>query len=1709
MITKKVYFYGLKYHKMKKLYSPFFLRTAFVVLFMLSFVRGWGQYSITGTGSSNTYTQNFNSWAGSNTTPATNWTISATGGGYYNRNTGTYSANNLYALRDNASATDIAVGGKVAANSGNCSGNGTRTIIFSVINNTGAPINGFVINWNVEQYSQGGRATTLNLTHNFGGTTNGTNNYTATTGTEGNLSSILTTARGVTITDINLLNNSSGLFTFTICTGSGSGNNAHVGIDDFTVYATAASTNDTTSEVDGPVLAFQPDPIISSLADTDAEAVKVFDFDIYDYGTADGLPTHVTQVTIKPGANNTANWANSIQNAKLSLNGGTTFVTTGTPVITAGSIVFPITSGNLDIADSDGETVSLFVYLKNSGLVDNSILEFSVPASAHGFTANSTGSTFATTFANATVSNEMLIDVEASKLIVGTQPSATACPNTNLTTAPVFRATDANNNIDTDFTNQVTLSNSGSLGMANASLNAISGVATFTNLQFTATGTVTLNASATGITASPTSNSVVISVANATGFSATNGNAQSVVGWTNPSCFDEVMIVAKAGSAVTTAPSGDGSAYTGNLSFSAGTSFDGGFVIYNGSASPQTLTNLINGTTYHLTIFTRKGTAWSVGATTTCTPNLASSSTDHFRSNVVAGTWAIPANWQSSPTGGVADSEWITATLAPTSSANSITVRSGHTINIESSVTADQIVVDGTLNVNATTTTSGTLTVANGVGDDLVVNGIVNVNKAPSGSNVGDISSSAGTIVFNADSQYNHNRNAGTIPIASWNSRSTCNIIGITSSTIAVSSLNQTFGNLIWNNTGQTTFVNLDATVTTFSVLGTFSVLSTGTRAFNFNSASATAKNYTINNFLIAGTSQVQMSFLTGSNVPVTTLNVLGDLTLQDSAILDFGANTGNGPIYFGSNRYRSMIKLAGNLSASSGSSLIIGNNTSYGIIEFDNTSVKNLVIQNPNTSSVLFEVLPASKVALQSDIVLDSFNGFDVEGTLDLGTHTITGIDGDFNYFYNYPNSTLRIAHPEGIASLLTYPTTGAVRVDANSEGYDIGANYVYYGVSNQITGNGLPEFIKNITIENTGITGSNEVTLTNTALGVSDNLFVSNGIFNTSDKEVYGGGVSSSELRVNSGAELKIGGTRTFPLNFGVISFQPLSNVHYAGQTQTIANVNVTDYLNLPAYENLKVSGTGVKTAKGTTTVNEMTKITAVTTKLVVPSPLTDTEENVFYALGGIENTDLAGDVTGDFIIENDAMLMQNPSADNSKAVIKSRKLHTYKNDDREEYNFLSSPVAKQNMKAIYGNNAANVPFVTKLNEPTNFFVNATPADWDGDDDRAKGFAVREPRFAGFVPDPVDNLPDAMAQYRGKPNNGDIDLILSYTPNRGYNLAGNPYPSNLDILELYTNSTDIDPTFRFWDNTVNSLYTQQGGAYKGYSYALFNATTDSDGYGTKAPGAAEGTREPYRVIKVSQAFMIRAKTNASKLKFQNAQRSESNVNTTFYGRASTKNRYRLELVKSDGFTVQNAIAYFDAGNNAFGLEDSRIPNAESSDALFSFAGDAKVVINGRSTFATEDVVTLGLRHFTTGTYKIQVVDEEGVFANGQKIYLKDKQLNILTDLTAGSYTFTSEPGEFTNRFEIVYKEGLVLATDGTEKSSIQVYRDGGNFVVKSTSKNINAFELYDASGRLVLTKQPKAKQLTFGSEILTEGMYIVKAVMENGEQLTKKIRK
>lgn len=143
----------------------------------------------------------------------------------------------------------------------------------------------------------------------------------------------------------------------------------------------------------------------------------------------------------------------------------------------------------------------------------------------------------------------------------------------------------------------------------------------------TASGTgyrIRVDASAPAVTGTESAAFEIINGAkNVTNVSAAPGNAQAIINWTNPTaCFDEVMIVAKASSSITGTPTGDGSAYTGSTTFGAGDPFDGGFVVYKGITSPQTITGLTNGTTYYVRVFSRRGTNWSAGVEVQVTPGI-------------------------------------------------------------------------------------------------------------------------------------------------------------------------------------------------------------------------------------------------------------------------------------------------------------------------------------------------------------------------------------------------------------------------------------------------------------------------------------------------------------------------------------------------------------------------------------------------------------------------------------------------------------------------------------------------------------------------------------------------------------------------------------------------------------------------------------------------------------------------------------------------------------------------------------------------------------------------------------------------------------------------------------------------------------------------------------------------------------------------------
>lgn len=444
------------------------------------------------------------------------------------------------------------------------------------------------------------------------------------------------------------------------------------------------------------------------------------------------------------------------------------------------------------------------------------------------------------------------------------------------------------------------------------------------------------------------------------------------------------------------------------------------------------------------------------------------------------------------------------------------------------------------------------------------------------------------------------------------------------------------------------------------------------------------------------------------------------------------------------------------------------------------------------------------------------------------------------------------------------------------------------------------------------------------------------------------------------------------------------------------------------------------------------------------------------------------------------------------------------------RQQYNYLHSPAEGFNMKDLYKNARdehqlpVTAPFVLYHNEGTNTFLNSSGAYIKG-----RALAVKEPAI-GFAPAHIT------AVFEGKPANGTFiyTLVNSNPANmqRGYNLIGNPYSSNMDLVQFYQNnaaSGKLSSTFYFWDHNANLQTTQFGDSYGGQAYAQFNAATPA-GVGTPVKASGDkGTsvlKIPSRYVSVAQGFMAKLTAVSSQnIIFSNSTRS-SGSSQAYFGKGTGENsekavdRFWLNMISPQNIASNIAVVYFEKGVDGFTNEDSH--SMGGSDALFSWVEGEKLSVNGRSSFRNTDVVALGTAHFAAGNYTIALDKAEGVFEDGQNIYLKDRKTGTVTSLSQDSYTFAADAGETTGRFEIVYQPEIILVTDHKIKEGILVYQDAGDFVIKAQTTKITQVEVYDAIGRLVCKIQAENTRVVIPGHYFVQGIYVLK--IHQKEQLT-----
>lgn len=283
------------------------------------------------------------------------------------------------------------------------------------------------------------------------------------------------------------------------------------------------------------------------------------------------------------------------------------------------------------------------------------------------------------------------------------------------------------------------------------------------------------------------------------------------------------------------------------------------------------------------------------------------------------GNWSVATTWEVF-TGGAWQKLELPAAIpyqniTPTDASGAINIQNN--ITVTTSVSADQLTLTlGTLTISA----GQTLSILDGLDSDFV--------------NLGGTITTTGTLSIAAGAVFEHARNGGTIPLATWGANSTCLVTGITGTNPTLIAANA-YENFTWdciqtgtrNLAGNLRTVNGDllilntnnqqlqfstGTVYTLDIAGDFSVqgnsrIAFGTTAnpvvinldgnFDFSSSAAASSNlkssgsYTFNITGDFAQSSGTLTLSTGANV--ATVNLQGEFNQSGGTITETGAGSG------------------------------------------------------------------------------------------------------------------------------------------------------------------------------------------------------------------------------------------------------------------------------------------------------------------------------------------------------------------------------------------------------------------------------------------------------------------------------------------------------------------------------------------------------------------------------------------------------------------------------------------------------------------------------------------------------------------------------------------------------------------------------------------------------------------------------------------------
>lgn len=489
------------------------------------------------------------------------------------------------------------------------------------------------------------------------------------------------------------------------------------------------------------------------------------------------------------------------------------------------------------------------------------------------------------------------------------------------------------------------------------------------------------------------------------------------------------------------------------------------------------------------------------------------------------------------------------------------------------------------------------------------------------------------------------------------------------------------------------------------------------------------------------------------------------------------------------------------------------------------------------------------------------------------------------------------------------------------------------------------------------------------------------------------------------------------------------------------------------------------------------------------------------------------------GTLIVESNASFVQRNSTSTysgSGTALVKREAKLKRND----YNYWSSPVANQNIYNFSIGTPARYFFKYKEKDDR-FYANEITAN--STFELGTGYAIR-----GKDSYTLETPTTETFLFSGIPNNGTYSKVLqrSVGSDKGYNLIGNPYPSNFNLAafaKAATNRNSLVGKFWFWSN-INQVTSQQGSSYAGNNYATYVVNVGGIGPTYVSGSTEEISLRPTGTARVAQGFMVQAKYNNAPIYFTNAMRATTNVGSIFYNKTNEGDdngedepqepepiidRYWLKLINPDNIANNILIAHIAEATNNYDEDYDAALFAMGNDTFYSVVGTNKLQIQARALpISDSDVIPLAYKTSKAGNCIIALNDKDGIFKDSNKaIYLKDKVTGTVTNLQEGYYTFNSEVLTTPNdsRFEILYANS-VLAADNAATNQWIVYKQDTDWVVRGNDR-INGLDLYDASGKLVRSVAGNnAGEVRLSNVGLLKGLYVMKIKTGKGT-VTKKL--